>query len=367
MKINFNDLEIQNKIIKKKILNKFSNTFNNTKFILGPEVKVLENKLSLYTKSKFCLTTSSGTDALLVALMALNIKKGDEVITSSFTFVSTAEVIVRLGAKPVFVDVSFEDYNIRIDQLKSKITKKTKAIIAVSLFGQTANFKEIKKISKNIPIIEDGAQSFGASHYGIKSCNLSLIGCTSFFPSKSLGCYGDGGAIFTNNTNLYKKMKMIRQHGQIKKYDYKILGISARLDTLQAIVLIEKLKLLDSEIKKRKKVFEFYQNNLRNIKDLKLTTIKNGNKSNYSVFPILIKKNREEFIKYLTKNKIPTTIYYPKPLDNYKIFNNSSNFTPDAKKISKSILSLPMSAYLSIQKQKYIVKKIKKYFNNEKK
>ena len=362
MKINFNDLQAQNKLIRKKIFSNIEKVFNNTKFILGPEVDLLEKKLASYTKSNFCISTSSGTDALLISLMALNIKEGDEVITSSFTFVSTVEVIVRLGAKPIFVDVSKDDFNIQTNDLKTKITKKTKAIIAVSLFGQTANFKEIKKIAKRIPVIEDGAQSFGSSHYGSKSCNLSLIGCTSFFPSKSLGCYGDGGAIFTNNKKLYLKMKMIRQHGQKKKYDYKTLGISARLDTIQAIVLIEKLKLLDNEIKKRKKIHDYYFKELSKINKLKLNKIRDGNISNYSVFPILVKKERKNFINYLNKNKIPTTIYYPKPLDRYKIFNNSTKKTTNAFIISKKILSLPMSAYLNNQKQKYIINKIKKYF-----
>lgn len=363
MKINFNDLQAQNKLIRKKIFFNIEKVFNNTKFILGPEVDFLEKKLALYTKSNFCIATSSGTDALLISLMSLNIKEGDEVITSSFTFVSTVEVIVRLGAKPIFVDVSKDDFNIQTNDLKTKITKKTKAIIAVSLFGQTANFKEIKKIAKKIPVIEDGAQSFGSSHYGSKSCNLSLIGCTSFFPSKSLGCYGDGGAIFTNNKKLYLKMKMIRQHGQKKKYDYKTLGISARLDTIQAVVLIEKLKLLDNEIKKRKKIHDYYCKELSKINKLKLLKIRDGNISNYSVFPILVKKDRKNLIDYLNKNKIPTTIYYPKPLDRYKIFNNSLKKTTNALIISKKILSLPMSAYLNIKKQKYIINKIKKYFS----
>ena len=362
MKINFNDLQIQNKLIRSSIISNFKKTFDNTKFILGPEVELLEKKLSKYTSSKYCLTTSSGTDSLLISLMALGVKKGDEVITTSFTFVSTAEVISRLGAKIIFADISREDYNIDVDSLKNKLTNKTKAIIVVSLFGQTANFRKIKNVVKKIPIIEDGAQSFGSSHYGVKSCNLSLIGCTSFFPSKSLGCYGDGGAIFTNNKKIFKKMKMIRQHGQIKKYDYRLLGISGRLDTLQAIVLLEKIKLLDVEISKRKKIFNYYYTNLSKINGIQINKIKKGNKSNYSVLSIIVKKNRTKFIKYLKKNKIPTTIYYPKPLDTFEIFNKSKKITPISQEISKKILSLPMSAYLSKSKQQYIISKIKQYF-----
>jgi len=362
MKINFNDLESQNKLIKKKILSNFKLIFQNSKFILGPQVALLEKKLSDYVGSKYCITTSNGTDSLLISLMALGIKRGDEVITTSFTFISTAEVITRLGAKVIFADISLEDYNIEINSLKKKINKKTKAIIVVSLFGQTANFREIKKISKKIPIIEDGAQSFGSSHHKVKSCNLSLIGCTSFFPSKSLGCYGDGGAIFTNNKNLFKRMLMIRQHGQKKKYDYRILGISARLDTLQAVVLLEKLKLLDKEILIREKKFNYYYDNLNKIEDLEIKKIKEGNKSNFSILPIVVKNNRKKLIEYLNKNKIPTTIYYPKPLNHFKIFKSSKKTTPNALEISKKILNLPMSAYLSETQQNYIIKKIKEYF-----
>ena len=215
---------------------------------------------------------------------------------------------------------------------------------------------------EKIPIIEDGAQSFGSSHYGVKSCNLSLIGCTSFFPSKSLGCYGDGGAIFTNNKKIFKKMKMIRQHGQIKKYDYRLLGISGRLDTLQAIVLLEKIKLLDVEISKRKKIFNYYYTNLSKINGIQINKIKKGNKSNYSVLSIIVKKKSNKVYKILKKNKIPTTIYYPKPLDTFEIFNKSKKITPISQEISKKILSLPMSAYLSKSKQQYIISKIKQYF-----
>ena len=365
MKINFNDLSIQNKIIKKNLLVNLKKIFNHGKYILGPEVQKLEKKLKKYTDSKYCLTTSSGTDSLLIALMALNIEPNDEVITTPFTYISTAEVILRAGARPVFADISLKDYNIDINSLKSKISKKTKAIIVVSLFGQTADIKNIKKIAKKIPIIEDGAQSFGAKHHGVKSCNLTTIGCTSFFPSKALGCYGDGGAIFTNNKSLYIKMKMIKQHGQNKKkYKYEKLGISARLDTIQAAVVLEKLKILDIEIDKRKKLTNYYKKNLQHIDDIQLPIIKKYNHSNYSIFSVLIKKKRNLFINYLKKKNIPSIIYYPIPLDYSKVFKKFSHIksTPNAKKISKSILSLPISPYLRKDEREYIVKSIKNFF-----
>ena len=219
-KFEFIDLKTPFKKYKKRINERIKRVLDHGQFIMGPEVKELENKLSKYVGVKYCTTTASGTDALLISLMSLGIKRGDEVITTPFSFISTAEVIVLVGAKPVFVDIKLETCNIDPNLLESKITKRTKAIIAVSLFGQPAEFKDINYIAKkyNIPVIEDAAQSFGSNYRGKKSCNLSLIGCTSFFPSKPLGCFGDGGAIFTNNKKIYELTSKIRVHGAIKKY-----------------------------------------------------------------------------------------------------------------------------------------------------
>lgn len=365
MIIPINDLKPQNKILKKKFLTSIKNIFNHNKYILGPEVNILEKKLKSYCGTKYCITTSSGTDALLISLMALGIKSGDEVITTPFTYVSTAEVISRLGAKPIFVDIEEEGFNIDPKKIKQRISNKTKAIIAVSLFGMPANIKKIKELNPNIPIIEDGAQSFGSFHYNKKSCNLSEIGCTSFFPTKTLGAYGDGGAIFTNNYHLYKKIKSLRVHGQDKKYNYKLLGISARLDTIQAGILIHKLKLLDIEIKKREKIFYKYKTKLNSIKQVKIIETKSFNKSNFIIFSIIIKNNKRNKLKnYLKKKGIQTIIYYPKPLNSFKIFNNKKNLpTPNAKKTSDSILSLPMHPYLSQNKINYIIKHIHNFFN----
>jgi UDP-2-acetamido-2-deoxy-ribo-hexuluronate aminotransferase len=365
MKINFNDLKFQNKIIKKKIYKNFEKIFNHSNYIFGPEIEALEKKLNFFCNTKYCIATSSGTDALLISLMALNLKSTDEVITTPFTYIATAEVILRVGARPVFADINPATGNIDPVSIKKKINKKTKAIIAVSLFGQTANIEAIKKIAKNIIIIEDASQSFGATHNNKKSCSLADIGCTSFFPSKILGCYGDGGAIFTNNKKLSGRFIKIRKHGQGSKYNYEILGINARLDTMQAAVLLEKIKLLNLEIKKRNNIYNLYKKKLTDIKEISLLKIEENNYSNCSIFSILVKKNRLKLINFLKKKGIPTVIYYPKPLNYFPIFKKYSSVssTPNALKMSKLILSLPISPYMKEKSINYITATIKNFYS----
>ena len=258
-KIEFIDLGRQRKsrnsngIKLEKLIDKnIKNVFKHGKYILGPEINSLEQKLKDFVGAKNCIVVSSGTDALLIALMALKISHGDEIITTPFSFISTAEVIALLGAKPIFVDIDKKTYNIDPTKIESKITEKTKAILPVSLYGQPADFQTINKIASKykIPVIEDAAQSFGASHHGKMSCNLSEIAATSFFPSKPLGCYGDGGACFTNNDELAKKIRRISLHGQEKRYFHTEIGINGRLDTMQAAILLAKLDFYESEIKK---------------------------------------------------------------------------------------------------------------------
>lgn len=365
MKIPINDLKYQNQILRKKFFSSIKKIFNHSNYILGPEVEKLERGLRSYCGAKYCISTSSGTDALLISLMSLGIKRGDEVITTPFTYVSTAEVIIRVGAKPVFADIENKTFNIDPNKIKSKINNKTKAIIVVSLFGEPANIKQLKKYADNIPIIEDGAQSFGSSHYGKKSCNLSIIGCTSFFPTKALSCYGDGGAIFTSSKSLYKKIKSIRIHGQTKKYNYKILGISARLDTLQASFLIEKLKILDKEINKRKEIYNLYKKKFSKIKDIEIFEPKKFNKSNYAIFSMIIKKRKRNKLKaYLQRKGIQTMIYYPYPLNKFKIFDKNCNVnsTPNALNVSQSVISLPMSPYLSKKKVNFVINNVVNFF-----
>jgi UDP-2-acetamido-2-deoxy-ribo-hexuluronate aminotransferase len=352
MKINFIDLKSQYKKIKSSINSRIKKVLDHGQYILGPEVEELENKLSKYVGVKYCLTVSSGTEALLISLMALGVKSGDEVITTPFTYVATAEVIVRLGAKPVFVDVEIDTFNINADLIENKITKKTKAIMPVSLFGQIPDMDKINSIAKkyNIPVIEDGAQSFGATYKNKKSCSLSKIGCTSFFPSKPLGCYGDGGAIFTNSKIIYNICKMIRVHGQKKKYIHDIVGVGGRMDTLQCAIVLEKLKVFDNELKTRNFLAKKYNNFFNSLQDpnIMYPVIRKYNKSSYAQYTLIL-KNRAEIINRLKKMGMPSTVYYPVPLNKqkpYKFFC-CPNCTPNSNKLSKKVLSLPMHPYLN--------------------
>jgi UDP-2-acetamido-2-deoxy-ribo-hexuluronate aminotransferase len=254
MTIPFIDLKTQYKALQPEIQRRINQVLEHGQYIMGPEVKELEEKLSAYTGAKHCITVSSGTEALLISLMALGIGRGDEIITTPFTFVATAEVIVLLGATPVFVDVEPDTGNIDAKLIEAAITSRTKAIMPVSLYGQPADMDEINAIAArqgNIPVIEDAAQSFGAEYKGKKSCNLSTIGCTSFFPSKPLGCYGDGGAIFTNDDAIALACREIRVHGQSQRYVHTRVGVGGRMDTLQCAIVLAKLDRFDWEVEQR--------------------------------------------------------------------------------------------------------------------
>ncbi|MCX7632915.1 MAG: DegT/DnrJ/EryC1/StrS family aminotransferase, partial [Turneriella sp.] len=246
----FIDLRSQQRRIRGEIERRIARVLDHGQYILGPEVRELETALAEFCGTKHCLTVASGTDALLIALMALNIGPGDEVIVPPFSFFATAEVVALLGAKPVFADIDDKTYNLAPEKLEAAITPRTKAILPVSLYGQCADFDAINAIATKyaLPVIEDAAQSFGASYKGRKSCNLSTIGCTSFFPSKPLGCYGDGGAIFTNDDALAEKMAWLRVHGQDRRYHHPLIGINGRMDTLQAAILLAKLQIFPEEI-----------------------------------------------------------------------------------------------------------------------
>ena len=360
-KLNFIDLKTPIKKYNKIINERIKKVLDHGQFIMGPEVKELEVKLSQFVGTKYCVTTASGTDALLISLMSLGIKRGDEVITSPFSFISTAEVIVLLGAKPVFVDIRIDTCNIDPKILEKKISKKTKAIIAVSLFGQPAEFKDINYIANKykIPVIEDAAQSFGSEYMNRKSCNLSTIGCTSFFPSKPLGCFGDGGAIFTNDKKIYELSSQIRLHGAVKKYIHNHIGIQGRMDTLQCAVVLAKLTFFNKELISRKKIGKYYNNafdkiNLGRIKILPKTN------SVYGQYTIFL--NHRDKIKELLNNlNIPTTVNYPMPIDHqkpYLVYRKKTN--TNALIASKTVLSLPMHPYLKKIDQDIIIKKIQK-------
>lgn len=340
-------------------------------YIMGPEVDELESALATYTGSKHCITVASGTEALLISLMAIGVKQGDEVITTPFSFISTAEVIVLLGAKPVYVDIDPSTCLLDSNLIEEKITDRTKAIIPVSLFGQPCDMDSINLIAKkyeDITVIEDAAQSFGSTYKGNKSCNLSDIGCTSFFPSKPLGCYGDGGAIFTNNDQIATLCKEIRIHGQSKRYVHTSIGVGGRMDTLQCAIVLAKLERFDWELKARSEVAEKYYSF---IKEKNLSDSHFGKKKNLfscvevasecdSVFGqfSIICEDREAIIFKLKEAQIPYSIHYPVPINEQPAYCHQccEGCTPNAHKISGKILSLPMSPYLTIKEQEKVLK-----------
>ena len=352
------------------------------KYILGPEVTQLEKELSSYVGVDYCIGVSSGTDALLIALMALDIGPGDEVITTPFSFFSTVETILLLGAKPVFVDIDELTYNIDPNQIEQAISKKTKAIVPVSLYGQPADFLEINKIGEayKIPIIEDGAQSFGSTHHKIKSCGLSTIGTTSFFPSKPLGCYGDGGACFTNDKKLAETMREISLHGQNKRYHHRKIGLNGRLDTLQAAVLIGKLSIFDFEVEARMKIGDRYTKQFKKNGFTKVPFISPTNTSVYGQYTIQV-NNRDKVIENMKSKGIPTSVHYPSLLPDQealkflksknkslinRIFSRKSFKSyaiNNAKEISKKVLSLPMHPLLTVENQDLVINSLLESIN----
>ena len=356
----FIDLKKQQSHIRSEIDFSIKKVLDHGKYILGPEVFELEKTLAEYVGVNHCITVSSGTDALLISMMALGIKSGDEIITTPFTFIAAVEAIKLLGAKPVYVDIDDNSYNLSSEKIESSITKKTKLILPVSLFGQCADMDPINRISKkyNLPVLEDGAQSFGATYKGRKSCSMSTIGCTSFFPSKPLGCYGDGGAIFTNDDELASKMRSIRVHGQTARYHHSYLGLNGRLDTIQAAILLIKFKIFNNEILLRNEVADFYTKELnRTNLGIETPSITNGNVSVYAQYAILV-NNREELISVLKKNKIPTVIHYPIPAHMQNEYRDKKLKLPVSEYVAEKILCIPMHPYLQKNEQDLIIKSI---------
>ena len=359
----FINLKTRQQLIGDKINARIRKVMDHGQFILGPEVLELEKKLSEYTGSKHCVTVSSGTDSLLISLMALGIGKGDEVITVPYTWISTAEVISLLGAKPVFVDIRPDTWNMDETQVEAAVTEKTKAIMPVSIYGQCSDMDEINGIAKkyDLPVIEDAAQSFGATYKGKKSCNLSTIGSTSFFPSKPLGCYGDGGALFTNDDDLADKFRWIRVHGQQQKHHHPILGLNGRMDTLQAAILLEIFELFPEEVEKRNQIGEYYSSQLNKIDYLQIPVIGEGNTSVYAQYTIL-GKERKRIQMALKSADIPSVSYYSVPLHLQPVFNgleqNVGDF-PVTEKVATRCLSLPMSPYLTNEEQEKVIQAIK--------
>ena len=336
--------------------------FKNFNFILGNEVKELEEKLEKLTKSRFVIGTSSGTDALILALMAIKIKPNDEVITTPFTYIATVGAIATTGAKPVFVDIN-DNCNINENLIEKKITNKTRAILPVSLFGLPCDILKIRKIinKKNIKIIEDGAQSFGAKIGKKYSSSYADIFCTSFFPTKPLGCFGDGGACMTNSKSLADQIKLIRNHCQIKKNIHKGVGLNARLDTIQAAVLLSKIKIFEKEIFLRNRVVQSIKKgiSIRNSK-IQFQKIKKHTTSAHAQLPIII-KNRNKLIKILKKNKINFSIFYPKPIYKQKGYNEKKYFLSNVEDVCKKIVCLQVNPYMTKTEINILIKKIIQY------
>jgi len=353
----FIDLAAQQKRIRSNIEAAIKKVLDHGQYIMGPEVRELEEKLAAFIGAKHCISCASGTDALLMALMALDIGPGDEVITVPYTWISTAEVIALLRAKTVFVDIRPDTFNMDPDKVEAAITPNTRAIMPVGIYGQCADMTRINAIAQkhNIAVIEDGAQSFGATHHGKASCGLSAIGCTSFFPSKPLGCYGDGGAIFTDDDALADKMAQIRIHGQKVKHQHPLVGINGRLDTLQAAILLEKFTLFPEECALRAEVGRRYDELLSGA-PIQSPAIAPGNTSVYAQYTILT-ENRDALTRTLQQKGIPSVAYYAVPLHLQGAFadlGHQPGDFPVAERVASQCLSLPMSPYLTHEDQEAV-------------
>lgn len=357
--IDFVDLKAQQSRIKDKIDAGIQRVLAHGQFILGPEVAELEQKLAAYAGVEYCISCANGTDALQIVQMALGIGPGDEVITPGFNYIATAETVALLGAKPIYVDVDPRTYNLDPTKLEAAITPRTKAIIPVSLYGQCADLDAINAIAerRGIPVIEDAAQSYGASYKGRKSCNLSAVSCTSFFPSKPLGCYGDGGAIFTNNPDLARVIRQIARHGQDRRYHHVRVGVNSRLDTLQAAILLPKLALLDEELNLRDQVATRYTEAFQAVGIASTPHIADGNFSAWAQYTIRV-PGRAALQEHLKAQGIPTAIHYPIPLNKQPAVLDESVTLPIGDHLSEEVMSLPMHPYLEADVIQQIVEAV---------
>ncbi|MEE9346039.1 MAG: DegT/DnrJ/EryC1/StrS family aminotransferase [Methylococcales bacterium] len=358
----FIDLKAQQALIREQIEANIKNVLNHGKYILGPENTELEEKLANFVGVKHCIGVSSGTDSLLIALLALGVSVGDEVITTPFTFIATGEMIALLGAKPIFVDIDPRTYNIDANKIQAAITAKTKAILPISLYGQCADFEQINAIAEQheIPVIEDGCQSFGATYKAVASCGLSTIGCTSFFPSKPLGGYGDSGACFTDDDNLAKTMREISVHGQNRRYHHPRIGINGRMDTLQAAILLAKLEIFADEVKVRAQLGEQYTAMISTKQKETCNTaivtpfIEPWNTSVYAQYTIQV-ENREQISQRLKFAQIPSAVHYPVPLNQQPALLTNEFQLPVSEALSNKVISLPMHPYLKQEQQASVV------------
>lgn len=368
-KLQMVDLGAQYLNIKKEIDQSIQSVVDSCAFINGPEVKNFQTELEEYLDVKHVIPCGNGTDALQIALMALDLQPGDEVITADFTFAATVEVIHLLGLKSVLVDVDYDTFLIDTDRLKAAITPKTKAIIPVHLFGQCANMDEIMKIAEehNLYVIEDTAQAIGAEYKGKKAGTIGTIGATSFFPSKNLGCYGDGGAIFTNDDDLAHRMRGIVNHGMYKRYYHDEIGVNSRLDSIQAAILRVKLPHLDTYNQSRAKAAQYYSNAFSEIDGLLTPVHAEDSTHVYHQYTLrVLNGKRNELKEFLESKGIPAMIYYPVPLRKQKAYDtgnyNDNNF-PNTNKLIEEVVSLPMHSELTEKQLKYITDAVKDFFS----
>lgn len=358
----FIDLGCQYERLKQGIDEGIARVLNHGQYILGPEVSELEQQLAQYVGVSHCVVTSNGTTSLALALMALGVGDGDEVITTPFSFFASTEVIALLGAKPVFVDIDPVTYNLDPQLLEAAITSKTKAILPVNLYGQPADYTQINEIAQRhgLSVVEDAAQSFGAQQHGVRACALGTIGCTSFFPSKPLGCYGDGGACFTNDAQLAEQLRMLLNHGQRERYEHVMLGINGRLDSMQAAVLIEKLTVFDDEIARREQVASWYQDHLPD--EVTTPSLLAGNTSVYGQYTIEVSA-REDLQAQLQKVGVPTAVHYNKALHMQPAIialGYDYPSLPVAERAAQRVLSLPFHPYMSLEQVNDVACAIKK-------
>ena len=358
----FIDLKSQYHRIEEDINKRIKDVLMHGKYILGPEVDELEERLAEYVGVKYCISVANGTDALQIALMACGVGPGDEIITPAFSYIATAETGALLGCKLVYVDVDPHTYNLDPEQLEAAISEKTKAIIPVSLYGQCADFDAINKIANKyeIPVIEDAAQSFGANYKDRKSCNLSTIGCTSFFPSKPLGCYGDGGAIFTNDNDLATVLRQIARHGQDRRYHHIRVGVNSRLDTIQAAILLAKLDIFDDEIRCRQEIANHYNESLSSSSDIIVPHIEAHNSTVYAQYTIQVNQ-REDVQAFLKEKGVPTAVHYPVPLNRQPAVFDASCNMPISDCLASRVLSLPLSPGLNNDQQQKVISTLLSY------
>ena len=356
---------------KTEIDSAIQNVLNHGLFINGPEVKELEKQLANFTEVNHCICVSNGTDALKVALLALGVGHGDEVITVAHSWISTAEVIPLVGATPVFVDIESVTFNMDISLVESAITEKTKAIIIVSLYGQMLDINTINAIAEKykLPVIEDGAQSFGATYHGKRSGSVTTIGTTSFFPSKPLGCYGDGGACFTNNEELAVKIRSIKNHGGVKRFHHKYVGLNARLDTIQAAILLQKLPYFENTIRQRNRCADYYTQNLGFLSDkgFQLPSVTENRMSVWAQYSILAtsKNQRDSIVQHLKDNSVNAAIFYPAPLHTQECFQSYMTSQPNlpvTNDVCDRIFNLPCYGEFTKLEQDTVINVLRSFF-----